>query len=71
LTRGLEPEKIVGLTKIEDKLTFIIKWNNSRDNKVDFISAKEVYEKWPNLAFDYYQARLTYKSPSGEKHLMG
>ncbi|XP_060845188.1 uncharacterized protein LOC132924759 [Rhopalosiphum padi] len=71
LTRGLEPDKIVGITIIDEKLTFIMKWKNAKDGKVDFISAKEVYEKWPDLAFEYYQARLTYTSPSGEKRLMG
>jgi len=61
LNRRLKPDHIVGITKIDEKLTFIIKWTNAKDEKVDLIDAKLVYEKWPSLALDYCQARLFYK----------
>lgn len=68
LKRG--PNQILGILKINGKLTFIVKWANS-DEAVDLIDSKEFNEKWPNLVINYYQTRLIYTTPRGEERTMG
>jgi hypothetical protein len=68
LKRG--PNQILGIIKINSKLTFIVKWTNS-DETVDLIDSKEFNEKWPNLVLNYYQARLIYTTSRGEERTMG
>ena len=63
--------RVVGTEKINEKLTFIIKWKNAKDGKVYSITPKEIYEKWPNVAIDYLQARLFCTSPRDDKKTMG
>lgn len=54
--RGLEPKKIVGAIRIEDKLMFLIKWESCK--KCDLILAEEANNRCPQVVISYYEKRL-------------
>ena len=54
--RGLEPKKIVGAIRIEDKLMFLMRWESCK--KCDFILAEEANIRCPQVVISYYEKRL-------------
>uniref|UniRef100_A0A2S2NZP3 Chromobox 1 n=1 Tax=Schizaphis graminum TaxID=13262 RepID=A0A2S2NZP3_SCHGA len=58
--RGLEPDRIVGTTEDKGKLMFLIAWKNSVDGEADLLEAKEIYEKYPQLAINYFAERAEF-----------
>lgn len=53
--RGYTLEKLVGMTIIEEKLHFIVKWKNIK--KVECVEATIVNEKLPQTVIAFYQKR--------------
>jgi len=58
--RGLEPDHIVGATEEDGKLKFLIAWKNS--NAADLLESTVVYNRCPQLAIKFFEARLKYCS---------
>jgi len=56
--RGLEPDHIVGATEVNGKLMFLIAWKNSE--VADLLESTVVYKKCPQLAIQFFEARLKY-----------
>lgn len=56
--RGLAPDFIVGATDVDGKLKFLMAWKNSEI--ADLLDAREVYEKAPQIAIKFFEARLRY-----------
>ncbi|XP_015786994.1 chromobox protein homolog 5 [Tetranychus urticae] len=54
--RGLEPKKIIGAIRVEDKLMFLIKWESCK--KSDLILAEEANIRCPQVVISYYEKRL-------------
>jgi len=59
--RGLEPDHIVGATEVDGKLKFLIAWKNSE--VADLLEATMIYEKCPQIAIQFFEARLRYCRP--------
>ncbi|XP_063222939.1 chromobox protein homolog 1-like [Bacillus rossius redtenbacheri] len=57
--RGLKPESIVGATKDDGKLFFLMKWENCDD--VDKVAADEAKLVCPDIVIKFYEERLSWK----------
>ncbi|KAJ8895791.1 hypothetical protein PR048_001129 [Dryococelus australis] len=60
--RGLKPECIVGATKNDGKLFFLMKWLNCED--VDMVAADEAKVVCPDIVIKFYEDRLSWNEPS-------
>jgi len=56
---GLEPHRIVGANKVDDKLVFYIIWNDPKTGEhmpnCEMVAATEVYQKAPQLAISFFE----------------
>ncbi|XP_042540407.1 chromobox protein homolog 3-like [Dipodomys spectabilis] len=55
-SRGLEPERILGVTEHNGEMMFYMKWKNSRETGL--VSAKEANDKCPEIVTAFYKRRL-------------
>lgn len=55
---GLEPEKIIGATRVNQQLFFLLKWKNM--SKADLISAKVAKVACPQIVIGFFEERLTW-----------
>lgn len=60
--RGLEPEFVVGVTKVRDKLLYGVKWVDNTE--ADIIEAEIVLEKSPHLILEFYLESIGYRPSS-------
>ncbi|XP_074601250.1 chromobox protein homolog 5-like [Brevipalpus obovatus] len=60
--RGLMPEKIVGVTKVDNQLVFLMRWHGCR--YTDLVPAEEANLKCPNIVIKYYEGRLSWTAGS-------
>jgi len=51
---GMELEKILGLTKNNGKLFFLIKWKNQVS--ADLVPKQLIHERYPQLTIAYYES---------------
>lgn len=58
--RGLEPEKIVGATKMNGELQLLIKWKYS--DLGDLVLAREANKKCPAKVIEFYESRMSFKN---------
>uniref|UniRef100_A0A1A9WT80 Chromo domain-containing protein n=1 Tax=Glossina brevipalpis TaxID=37001 RepID=A0A1A9WT80_9MUSC len=56
----LKPLKIVGATKHNEHLLFLMQWKNRRD--FDWINAKEANIKYPQIVIKFYEEKITFHS---------
>ncbi|XP_022177461.1 skin secretory protein xP2-like [Myzus persicae] len=56
--RGLEPDRIVGATEVNGQLMFLIAWKNAEI--ADLLEAPVIYKRCPQLAIQFFEARLRY-----------
>ena len=54
--RGLEPEKILGVTNTSGELMFLIQWKGAEE--ADFVKASECNTRYPQMVISFYQKRL-------------
>jgi len=54
--RGLQPEKIIGVTQIEGKLVFLMNWHGCR--LTDLVPHEEANQKCPQVVIDFYEQKL-------------
>ncbi|XP_026468748.1 chromobox protein homolog 3-like [Ctenocephalides felis] len=64
LARGLQPEKILGITNSHGELKFLIKWANSID--ADLVPAKDVNKIYPRMVIEFYENRIVWQEPEEE-----
>lgn len=55
---GLEPEKIIGATQVNQQLFFLLKWKNM--SKADLISAKVAKVACPQTVIQFFEDRITW-----------
>lgn len=58
LQSGKIPEKIIGATKSNEQIMFLIKWKNIDD--AELIPVKEANMIWPETVIEFYENRLTW-----------
>ena len=56
--RGLEAEKILGATEVDNEIHFLVKWKGSDD--ADLVLAKECNTKCPQTVIKFYEDRVTW-----------
>ncbi|XP_008185941.1 skin secretory protein xP2 isoform X2 [Acyrthosiphon pisum] len=64
--RGLEPDHIVGATEQDGKLMFLIAWKNSE--VADLLESTVVYDRAPQIAIQFFEARLRYCCPANDNN---
>merc|ERR1711864_49955 len=62
--RGLQAEKIIGLRKEGDKIFFLLRWKGTKET--DFVNAKEVKLKVPQVVIEFYEEKLNWFKDDGE-----
>ncbi|KAM4818618.1 chromobox protein homolog 3-like [Thomomys bottae] len=55
-TRGLEPERILGVTEHHGEMMFFMKWKNL--SKTELVLAKEANDRCPQIVTAFYRRRL-------------
>ncbi|XP_048191377.1 chromobox protein homolog 3-like [Perognathus longimembris pacificus] len=58
--RGLEPERILGVSDHNEEMMFFMKWKNS--SKIELVLAKEANDNCPQLVTAFYERRLYWPS---------
>ncbi|XP_022665054.1 heterochromatin protein 1-like isoform X3 [Varroa jacobsoni] len=54
--RGLEPEKILGVTNSSGELMFLIQWKGAEE--ADFVRAAECNLRYPQMVIGFYERKL-------------
>uniref|UniRef100_A0A1A9VGB9 Chromo domain-containing protein n=1 Tax=Glossina austeni TaxID=7395 RepID=A0A1A9VGB9_GLOAU len=57
--QGLEPLKILGLTRIQKTLIFLMQW---KDGGLSFLTAAEAYSKYAQFVIKFYEERVVWDS---------
>ena len=57
--RGLEPKKIVGAVKVNEKIMFLMRWTNSEE---ELLFSDIARNKCPHVVIKYYENRLKWDS---------
>lgn len=57
--RGLEPDMVVGVTIVRDKILYGVKWVDNRE--ADIIESVEVAEKCPHLIVEFFLESIGYR----------
>lgn len=66
--RGLEADRIVGVTDTAGTLQFLIKWVNC--DEFDLLPASEINEKSPDIVIQYYEDRSTILKKCDQRRLI-
>ncbi len=53
--RGLEPEKILGVTNTSGELMFLIQWKGAEE--ADLVKAADCNTRYPQMVISFYQKR--------------
>lgn len=65
--RGLQAERIIGITEINNQLQFLIKWAGT--DQADFVPTEEANIKYPSLVIQFYEEHLTFVKIESEYSL--
>jgi len=60
---GFEPNHIIGANEEDDELIFFVEWKLSKNGLLvgsDWIEAKEIYEKHPQIAIQFFEDNLQF-----------
>merc|ERR1711935_683879 len=61
--RDIKPEKILGVTTGPGELYFYIQWDAKSGEDPGLISAKEAYQKIPQMCLRFYENHLIWNKP--------
>lgn len=56
--RGLTPDHIIGATKVQDQIMFLMKWVES--DEVDLVESEKANLNCPQIVIKFYEKRLIF-----------
>lgn len=63
--RDVKPEKILGVTTGPGELYFYIQWEDRSGVEPGLVTAKEAYQKIPQMCLKFYESHLIWNKPAG------
>merc|ERR1719481_289271 len=65
--RDIKPEKILGVTTGPGELNFYIQWDSRSGQDPGLVSAKEAYQKIPQMCLKFYENHLIWNKPKAKE----
>ena len=60
--RNLTPEKITGVVRHNNRLLYMMKWQEAEEDDTDLVMAVDANEKCPQIVIQYLQTLVSFRS---------